>query len=288
MIGFFYAIFLCLKRPPLTKRVQMCYHMHMKVVNLSSGSDGNLTYVETENARILVDDGLSCKETDARLSLLGISGNQIDGIVLTHEHIDHVKGVDVFSRKYDIPVYAHDEVWATLYSKIDKIPDKNKKIFTDAFAIKDLVIDPVEVPHDVKCFGFSLEENGKKIGIMTDLGHTDERIFNHMKGASLVYVEANHDLSMLKNNAHYPLATKVRIAGKNGHLSNDASAEFIEKLVKSGTKQIVLSHLSTENNTPELAFNYISSILADKGLVEGETFRIDVALTRPTTLFKLK
>ncbi len=260
----------------------------MRVINLSSGSDGNLTYVETENARILVDDGLSCKETDRRLSLLGISGNQIDGIVLTHEHVDHIKGVDVFSRKYDIPVYAHDEVWRTLYEKLDKLPDKNKKIFTETFAIKDLAIDPVEVPHDVKCFGFSLTEKDKKISILTDLGHTDERIFKSVQKSQLVYLEANHDLSMLRNNQRYPLATKMRIAGKNGHLSNDASAEFIEKLVKTGTKQIVLSHLSTENNTPELAFNYISSFLADHDLIEGESFKIDVALTKPTTLFRLK
>lgn len=93
---------------------------------------------------------------------------------------------------------------------------------------------------------------------------------------------------MLKNSEKYPLTLKLRIAGPNGHLSNDSSAEFIEKLVKTGTRQIVLSHLSKENNTPELAFNYISSVLSDKGLIEGENFKIDVALTRPTTLFKLK
>lgn len=247
-----------------------------------------MTYVETEHARILVDDGLSCKETDARLSLLGISGKDIDGIVLTHEHVDHVRGVDVFSHKYDIPVFAHEDVWATLYPKLMKVSDKNKKIFTDTFAIKDLVIDPVEVPHDVKCFGFTLDENGKKIGILTDLGHTNDKIFEKVAGSGLVYVEANHDLSMLKNNFRYPLATKMRIAGKNGHLSNDASAELIEKLVKSGTRQIVLAHLSQENNSPQLAFNYICSKLSEQGMVEGEGFRIDVALTTPTTLFKLK
>lgn len=260
----------------------------MKVINLSSGSDGNLTYVETENARILIDDGLSCKETDKRLSLLNISGKDIDGIVITHEHSDHIKGVDVFARKYDLPVYAHDEVWRTMYDKLKRIPDKNKNIFEGAFEIKDLLVNPVEVPHDVKCFGFSLDEDGRRVSILTDLGHTDERIFNAVKGSQLVYIEANHDLSMLKNNERYPLATKMRIAGNNGHLSNDASAMFIEKLVNSGTRQIVLSHLSTENNSPEFAFNYITKILLEHGLIEGETFNIDVALTRPTTLFKLK
>lgn len=260
----------------------------MKVINLSSGSEGNLTYLETENSRILVDDGLTCKETENRLALLGLGGKDIDAIILTHEHSDHVKGVNVFCKKYDIPVYAHNDVWANLYDKFDKISDKNKKIFTDTFAIKDLIIQPVELPHDVKCFGYSLTENDKKISILTDLGHTTDNIFNAVKGSSLVYLEANHDINMLKNSEKYPLTLKLRIAGPNGHLSNDSSAEFIEKLVKTGTRQIVLSHLSKENNTPELAFNYISSVLSDKGLIEGENFKIDVALTRPTTLFKLK
>lgn len=259
----------------------------MKVINLSSGSDGNLTYVETENARVLVDVGLSCKEIETRLALLGLKGRDIDGIIITHEHSDHIKGADVFSRKYSLPIYAHNEVWSTLYNKLSKVPERSKKIFTEDFAIKDITFQPFEVPHDVKCFGYSLSEGNKRISIMTDLGHTDERIFNAVKGSQLVYVEANHDINMLKHCEKYPLSLRMRIAGKNGHLSNDDSACFIEKLVNTGTRQIVLSHLSRENNTPELAYNYISSILAEHDLVEGEGFKIDVALTRPTTLYKI-
>ena len=260
----------------------------MKIINLSSGSDGNLTYLESEHARILVDDGLSCKETEQRLSLLGVDGRDIDAIVLTHEHSDHIKGVNVFSKKYDIPVYAHDEVWPGLYDKFDKVSDKNRKIFTDTFAINDLIINPVEVPHDVKCFGFSIIENGKKVSILTDLGHTTDKIFDAVKGSTLIYLEANHDLEKLKHCEKYPLTLKMRIAGPKGHLSNDASEEFIEKLVNTGTKQIVLAHLSTENNSPEFAYNYITKKLATKDLIEGQEFKIDVATTRPTTLFKLK
>lgn len=260
----------------------------MKVINLSSGSDGNLTYIESEHSRILVDVGLSCKETEKRLALLNVSAKDLDAILITHEHGDHIKGVDVLSKKYNLQVYAHNDVWATMYDKLGRVADSDKKIFTEKFALNDLIVEPVEVPHDVKCFGYSFVENDKKISILTDLGHTDEKIFNAVKGSQLVYLEANHDLSMLRNNEKYSLALKMRIAGKNGHLSNDASAEFIEKLVNSGTKQIILSHLSTENNTPDLAFNYITSILDEKGLHEGEYFKIDVALTRPTTLFKLK
>lgn len=258
----------------------------MRIINLSSGSDGNLTYIESENSRILVDVGLSCKETENRLALLGVRGDQIDGIVVSHEHSDHIKGVDVLSSKYNIPIYAHEDVWAGMYDKLTRAT--NKKIFNDAFGIKDLKIVPVEVPHDVKCFGYSVFEGDKKVSIVTDLGHFDEKIVKALEGSALVYVEANHDINMLRNCEKYPLSLRVRIAGKNGHLSNDDSANLIEKLVSSGTKQIVLSHLSKENNSPELAYNYICSILKERGLNEGETFKIDVALTRPTTLFKLK
>lgn len=260
----------------------------MRVINLSSGSEGNVTYVESGNSRILVDVGLSCKDIESRLSLLGQNGNNIDAVVLTHEHIDHTKGVNVFCKKYNVPIYAHNDVWGNLYDKFDKVSEKNKKIFTDTFEIKDLLINPVEVPHDVKCFGYCLMENDKKICILTDLGCTNDKIFEAVKGSSLAYIEANHDLQKLKNSEKYPLSLKMRIASNHGHLSNDASAEFIEKMVNSGTKQIVLSHLSKETNSPELAYSYISEKLSTKGLIEGEIFRIDVALTRPTTLFKLK
>lgn len=267
----------------------MCYNLcAMKVINLSSGSDGNLTYIESERSRILLDDGLSCKETEKRLSLLGVSGRDLDGIVLTHEHADHIKGVDVFSSKYNLPVFAHEDVWAGLDRKLERVPQHNRKIFLDDFAIGDMIFSPVEVPHDVKCFGFSISEGDRRLSVLTDLGHTTDQIFDAVRGSSLVYVEANHDLEMLKNCQKYPLSLKMRIAGKNGHLSNDASAQFIERLVKTGTRQVVLAHLSTENNTPDLAFEYITDVLAKHGLVEGEGFRIDVALTRPTTLFRLK
>ena len=259
----------------------------MRVINLASGSAGNLTYIETEHTRILVDDGLSCKETENRLSLIGVAGSDIEAIVVTHEHVDHIKGVDVFSRKHNVPVYAHNDVWATMCDKLSKIPESNRKIFVDAFALKDLMINPVEIPHDVKCFGFSFSEGDKKISILTDLGHTNDNIFKCVQGSQLVYLEANHDVGMLKNNDRYPLATKLRILGKNGHLSNDAAAEFAKRLIESGTRQIILSHLSPENNSPELAYSYITQILADDGLIEGETFKIDVALARPTTMFRI-
>ena len=260
----------------------------MRVFNLSSGSDGNATYIETEHARILVDDGLSCTEMVKRLNLIGVSGENIDAIILTHEHIDHMKGVDVFSKKFNTPIYAHNEVWKGVYPKLSKVAESNMRIFDGDFDIKDLIISPVEIPHDVKCFGFAIENGDSKVSLLTDLGHTTDKIFNSVKGSQLVYLEANHDINMLKNCEKYPLSLRMRIAGKNGHLSNDASAEFAEKLVESGTRQIVLSHLSRENNTPELAYTYISKKLADSGIIEGTHVKIDVALTVPVRIFRLK
>ena len=260
----------------------------MRVFNLSSGSDGNATYIETENSLILVDDGISCAETLKRLELIGVKGEDIDAIVVTHEHIDHMKGIDVFSKRFNTPIYAHNDVWEGLYKKLSKVKEENMRIFTGDFEIKDLYITPVEIPHDVKCFGYTLENGNSKVSLLTDLGHTNDKILNSVSGSRLVYLEANHDLSMLRNCEKYPLSLRMRIAGKNGHLSNDASADFAEKLVETGTRQIVLSHLSRENNTPELAFNYVSSKLEEKGIIEGTHVKIDVATIVPTRIFRLK
>lgn len=260
----------------------------MKVINLASGSDGNLTYIEGGGSRILVDIGVSCKETTERLKLIGVDGESIDAIILSHEHSDHIKGANVFSKKFHVPVYAHNEVWqGGLCDKIT-VDEKDKKIFSGDFQVHDLLICPVELPHDVKCFGFSVIEGDKKISIITDVGHTNDAIFNVVKGSTLVYLEANHDIGMLRACPTYPLSLKMRIGGGKGHLSNDGCASFSERLIRSGTKQIVLSHLSKETNSPELAYNYITSKLAENGLIEGEHFKIDVALRQPTTFFKLK
>lgn len=260
----------------------------MRVINLASGSDGNVTYIESDDQKILLDDGLSCAETVKRLELIGVKPNQINSIILTHEHSDHIKGVDVFSSKYNIPVYAHQDVWITLDEKLKKVSLQNRKLFDGQFYLNDLVITPVEVPHDVKCFGFSFSQNDKKISVVTDLGHLNDKILDNMKGSSLVYLEANYDRTMLYNGTKYPLSLKRRIDGPNGHLSNMNSADAVEFLTLTGTKQIVLSHLSKENNTPSLAYSSICKKIETEGIKEGEDVRIDVARITPGSFFKLK
>lgn len=259
----------------------------IKVVNLASGSDGNLTYIESDQTKILVDAGLSCSEIVKRLALLNVSPEQIDGIVVTHEHMDHIKGVDVFCSKYNKPVYAHRDVFINLDEKLTKVERENRKLFENEFMIKDLKVIPFPIPHDVPCFGFSFENNDKKISILTDLGHTNDRILNCIQRSQIVYLESNYDKKMLSKNEKYPLILKRRIAGPNGHLSNDDAAELIKFLVLTGTRQIVLSHLSKDNNTPALAFETAAQHLLEYGIIEGVHVKIDVASTKPGVMFKL-
>lgn len=260
----------------------------MRVINLASGSDGNITYIESADKKILLDIGLSCAETTKRLELIGIKPNEIDAVIITHEHSDHIKGVDIFSSKYNLPVYAHEDVWIGLDEKLKKTTKDNRKIFDGTFNLGSFTINPIEVPHDVKCFGFSFCERENKISILTDLGHTNDRILNSIKGSKLVYLEANYDREMLMQGTKYPLSLKRRIDGPNGHLSNLASSEVVEFLTATGTKQIVLSHLSRENNSPILAYNYISKEIEKHGIKEGVHVKIDVATGNPGAFFRLK
>lgn len=260
----------------------------MRVINLASGSDGNITYIESQDKKILLDMGLSCAETVKRLELIGVRPNEIDAVIVTHEHSDHIKGLDVFSSKYNLPIYAHEKVWIGLEDKLKKTTNTNKKFFDGLFSIGDCEIHPIEVPHDVACFGFSFIENQNKISVLTDLGHTNDRILSEIKGSAIVYLEANYDREMLMHGTKYPLSLKRRIDGPNGHLSNLASSQVVEFLASTGTRQIVLSHLSKENNSPLIAYTYIKKEIEKHGIKEGEHIKIDVATGNPGAFFRLK
>ncbi len=260
----------------------------MRIINLASGSDGNVTYIENGNTKLLLDDGLSCSETIRRLEAISINPKEIDAIIISHEHSDHIKGVDVFSNKFDTPVYAHQSVWLGLDGKLKKVDSKNRKSFDKDFSFDDLEIHPIEVPHDVKCFGYSFQNENRKISVLTDLGHINDQILYSIKGSGLVYLEANYDKQLLMKSLKYPLSLKIRIDGPNGHLSNNASSQVVEFLANNGTKQIMLSHLSRENNSPHLAYNSICANIKKHGITEGKDIMIDVAGPNISTMFKLK
>ncbi len=260
----------------------------MRIINLSSGSDGNLTYIESSSQKILLDDGLSCTETIKRLNVIGISPSDLNAIIVTHEHSDHIKGIDLLSSKANLPVYAHSDVWVSLDDKLKRVAIKNRRLFDDDFSLGELEIHPIELPHDVKCFGYSFIEGNKKISVLTDLGHLTERILKSASGSQIIYVEANYDKDMLYNGTKYPLALKRRIDGPNGHLSNIDSGNAVEFFSATGTRQIVLSHLSKENNSPQLAYTFITEQIKKKGVIEGEDIHIDVATPNIGSFFRLR
>lgn len=262
----------------------------MKVCNLGSGSDGNLTFISTDKVKILVDVGLSASEITKRLALLHVTPEQIDAILITHEHTDHIKGLDVFASKYNTKVYVHTKgLWA-VKAKLKKADKISFMPFDDLdFIIGDLQVSNFELSHDAEyCTGYSFLQNTKKVSILTDLGYTNDEVLSKIQGSVLVYLEANHDVDMLKSNIMYPPMLKQRILGKHGHLSNIQSAEAIINLVQGGTKQIMLSHLSTENNTPELAYGTICAYLKERGVEEGKHIKIACTSAYPSYVFNIE
>ncbi|MBE7074973.1 MAG: MBL fold metallo-hydrolase [Clostridiales bacterium] len=261
----------------------------MRICNLGSGSDGNLTYIETLNSKVLLDVGLSCSEIIRRLSLLNVQPQEIDAILITHEHVDHIKGLDVFASKYHTKVYVHNKgLWA-VKAKLKKSEQITFVPFDDLdFFIKDLKISNFPLSHDSEyCSGYTFLENTKKVSILTDLGYTNAEVLSKIQGSVLVYLEANHDIDMLNNNPSYPLQLKHRILGKRGHLSNLAAAQVIEQLAYTGTKQIMLSHLSRENNSPEIAYGTICAYLKERGIEEGKHIKIATTSIYPSYVFNI-
>lgn len=251
----------------------------MKAVSLASGSKGNCYLISTDKTKILIDLGLCEKELTEKLNLLKINPSDIDAIFITHEHDDHIKGLQTFLKKYNPKIYIHNDCACFANQKL-KNGLKNVTTFSDNenITFNDLLIENFKQSHDSKhCNGFSISNNDAKVSISTDLGKVDTNIINHLDFSNLVFLEANHDVDLLLDNQNYPVFLKKRILGDKGHLSNKTSGEVIEQLSYNKVKQVVLSHLSEENNSPSLAYNYIKNELNEKHIVEGQDIFIDVA-----------
>lgn len=227
--------------------------------SLYSGSSGNSLFVETENAKILIDAGVSSKKIENALNDININPYTLDGILVTHEHSDHVQGLGTFSKKFNLPVFVNQETLDAMPKQRDKIKEENIKKFkiTDYFEIGDLKITPFSIPHDAAnpC-GFNISNGEKKLSIATDIGHMTKEILKVLEQSSFVMLEANYDPEVLKCSS-YPFLLKSRIAGPNGHLSNQLAGKTISHLLKSGLKNAMLGHLSKESNFPELAYQTV-------------------------------
>lgn len=240
--------------------------------SLYSGSSGNSLLVETDNAKILIDTGVSAKKIVDALTSFDTNINDIDAILVTHEHTDHVQGLGTLSSKYNIPVFANKETWDNMPKQKDKISEQNQKLFNinEKFEINDLVIKPFSIPHDAAnpC-GFNILKENKKISIATDIGHITKDILNNLEGSSFLMLEANYDPEILKC-CSYPYRLKSRIAGDNGHLSNEMAGKVVAYLLNRGLNKVILGHLSKENNFPELAYKTVIDELITKNFDENK------------------
>lgn len=228
--------------------------------SLYSGSSGNSLFIETENTKILVDIGLSCKKIEDALTSIEESPNSIDAILITHEHSDHIKGLSTISHKFDIPVFATRETFDAMPLQTEKISNKNINYFSpnEKFNINDLEITPFSIPHDAAnpC-GFTINNSKHQLSIATDIGHMTNDIVKHLEGSELLLLESNYDIEVLKC-CKYPFHLKSRIAGSTGHLSNTMSGKTISYLLKNGNLHTaLLGHLSKESNFPELAYQTV-------------------------------
>ncbi len=250
----------------------------LKFRSLYSGSTGNSLYVESENTKILVDSGVSMKKLTTALTTNDVKLEDIDAIIVTHEHSDHVQSLGMISSKYNIPVFANEKTWDAMPKQRDKISDTNQKFFVsyEKFEIGDLIIDPFSIPHDAAdpC-GFNIMNNKDKISIATDIGHMTKEIVDKLDGSSFVLLESNYDPEILKS-GKYPYYLKTRILGPNGHLPNEMAGKTIAYLLKGSLKQVMLGHLSKENNFPELAYQTVIEKLIQSNFDEN-SIRISVA-----------
>ncbi len=249
----------------------------MRVCNLASGSSGNCTYIETENTRILIDNGKPLSYIFDALNELKVDPATIDAILITHEHSDHIKGIEKFARTYNTHIYAHYEISEIIRNQIHIDPSQFN-FFDSDFHIGDLHIQPFPLPHDSKyCVGYRVSERDAVVSICTDLGHFSDDTFEAVKSSALIYLEANYDPEMLMSYPNYPPFLKRRINGPRGHLSNINCAKAIERLVKSGTRLVVLSHISEHSNTVNLAVSTIANYLESKNIIPNVNIRLDIA-----------
>ncbi|MBR2418659.1 MAG: MBL fold metallo-hydrolase [Clostridia bacterium] len=246
--------------------------------SLFSSSSGNSTFISSASTSILVDAGVSAKRMVKALTDREIDPKTIGGIFITHEHIDHVNAVRILATNNGIPVYATEGTLEALEESgvlngkfpVNVMPE-------EGIEVGDLFIKSFKTPHDSReSCGYTITlPDGQKAAIATDIGHMTEEIMQNLKGSALVMLESNHDEGMLRNGP-YPYYLKRRILSDVGHLSNNACAEAVTELLKSGTVRFFLGHLSRDNNFPALAYETSASALKTIGAVEGRDFFLEV------------
>lgn len=261
-----------------------------KVSILASGSSGNSLYIESDRKKILVDAGLSGKKITSLLAEVGKKPEDLDALLVTHEHRDHIHGVGVMARKYKLDVYANEQTWQAMDGMLGNIATEQKHIFEmgKVLTFGDMDIESFGVSHDAAAPQFyRFYKDGKSFVMLTDTGYCSDHVRGIIRDADAYLVESNHDLEMLRMGP-YPWSLKQRILGDRGHLSNDDGALVMTDIIGDRTKRIYLGHLSKENNIKELAHMTMENTLREKDLGVGETFEIyDTDPDKATDLFAI-
>jgi phosphoribosyl 1,2-cyclic phosphodiesterase len=243
---------------------------------LASGSTGNSLFIETENKKLLVDAGLSGKKITSLLAEVGRKPEELDAILVTHEHRDHIHGVGVLARKYKLDVYANEQTWSAMDPMIGNVAVEQKHIFEmgKVLTLGDMDIESFGVSHDAAAPQFyRFYKNNRSFVMLTDTGYCSDHIRGTIKDADAYLIESNHELEILRMGP-YPWSLKQRILGDKGHLSNDDGALTMAEVIGNHTKRIYLGHLSKENNTKEHARMAMESILTEKGLGVNVDFNV--------------
>lgn len=254
----------------------------MKLCSIASGSSGNCIYVGSEDTNILIDVGISKKRIEEGLEKIGVSCEDLDGILITHEHSDHIQGLGVFSRKYQIPIYATEGTirGISAYKSLGKMPEgllHSVKI-DETFRVGSFDIHPFAISHDAQePSGFRVEQEGKTVAVATDLGIYDEYIVENLKDVNALVLEANHDIHMLEVGP-YPYPLKRRVMGDQGHLSNELSGRLLCDILHDRLECVVLGHLSKDNNYENLAYETVKlEVTLGDNPYQGEDLHIIVA-----------
>ena len=245
----------------------------MKVCVLASGSKGNSCYVETTKTKILIDIGLNCITIEKKLKEKNINPDDIEAIIITHTHKDHIEGLRVFNKKHKSKAYLTEIMYKELNQELTNYEFIEKEI-----KIKDITITPIKTSHDAEdSNGYIIEAENKSIVYITDTGYINIKNHKLLKDKTMYILESNHDVEMLMNNPNYPYHLKQRILGDKGHLSNKDAAYYLKKFIGQNTKHIILAHLSEHNNTDELALE------TTKKIIENENIHLEVAYQEKQT-----
>ena len=254
----------------------------MKFCSIASGSSGNCIYAGSADTSVLIDAGISGKRIEAGLNSLDLTTPDIDAILITHEHSDHIKGLGVLARRYGIPIYATQGTVGALKKStaIGKIPEDLWHVIEadSSFTVGDLAVKPFGISHDAaEPVGYRIEHGGKALATATDMGCYDEYTVHALKDLDVLLLESNHDVRMLEA-GRYPYYLKRRILGEKGHLSNETAGQLLCRVLHEGIREIFLGHLSEENNYEALAFETVcDEVTLGDNPFRSSDFRITIA-----------